>query len=184
MRGSNYLFPVKAGINNEADVRYRAVDAGYVLAEMESSGTRASIVILDACRNNPFTRGFRSGSRGLAVMDAPLGSVVAFATAPGQLAADGTGRNGVYTKHLLRYIKTPGLSIRDVLLKTRVSVVQETGRKQIPWDSSSLMGEVYLAGSPQKQQTQQTVEVSKIDDYAWTDPTTGMEFLLVPGGCF
>lgn len=196
VKGINYIFPVRAKINNEADVRYRAVDAGYVLAEMESAGAGTSIVILDACRNNPFTRRFRSGSRGLAVMDAPLGSVVAFATAPGKVAADGAGRNGVYTKHLLENIRTPGLSIRNVLLKTRIGVVNETGRKQIPWDASSLMGEVFLAGPgngkpervamaplPREPKLFLKKDKHKKGD-ALTEPMTGMEFMWVPSGCF
>lgn len=198
VRGRNYLFPIKAKVNNEADVRYRTVEAGYVLAEMEAAGPQASIVILDACRNNPFTRGFRSGTRGLAMMDAPTGSLIAFATSPGNIAADGNRRNGLYTEHLLKHLTTPGLSLRDVMLKTRIGVAQATGRKQIPWESTSLMSQIYLAGQTPATQTQVSMAPvpgakpvtesvsppSPRQGDTWTEPTTGMEFVWVPGGCF
>lgn len=97
-RGTNYLIPVHAEIKSEADVKYRSVDAGYVLAQMEDAGNNLNIIILDACRNNPFARLFRSAEKGLAKMDAPTGSILAYATAPGSVAADGSGRNGLYIK--------------------------------------------------------------------------------------
>lgn len=120
------------------------MDAGRILGKMEDAGNAMNIVILDACRNNPFARSFRSASRGLARMDAPTGSIVAYATAPGSVAADGSGRNGVYTKHLLQHMLTPGLDINTVFIKTRMDVIQETGGKQVPWEFSSLTGLFYF----------------------------------------
>lgn len=93
-----------------------------MLAEMEAAGAKANVVILDACLNNPFTRSFCSGGRGLAMMEAPIGSLIGFAPSPGKVAEDGTGRNGIYTEHLLKFLEHPGLSLRDVLLKIRIGV--------------------------------------------------------------
>ncbi len=144
VNGRNYLIPIDATIESEADVKYEAVDAGLVLGKMEDAGNDLNIVILDACRNNPFARSFRSNIKGLARMDAPKGSIVAYATAPGSVAADGNQRNGIYTKHLMKNMKKPGLTIEQVLKQVRVAVARETANKQIPWESSSLMGNFYF----------------------------------------
>ena len=142
--GNNYLIPIGAAIESESDVKYKAINAGIILGKMEDAGNNLNIVILDACRNNPFARSFRSAEKGLARMDAPKGSLVAYATAPGSIAADGDGRNGIYTKHLIENIKRPGVKIEDVLKNVRVAVVKETGERQVPWESSSLMGNFYI----------------------------------------
>ncbi|MDC7217396.1 MAG: caspase family protein [Spirochaetales bacterium] len=149
--GRNYLIPVDATIKSESDVRYECLDAGRVLGKMEDAGNALNIVILDACRNNPFARSFRSEQRGLARMDAPTGSIVAYSTAPGSVAADGSGRNGVYTKHLLQFLMQPGLDISDVFFYTRKGVVQETGGGQVPWESSSLVDRFYFLEAPSGQ---------------------------------
>jgi hypothetical protein len=149
--GENYLIPVDAEIRRESDIKYEAVNVGRVLDEMYETGSGLNIVILDACRDNPFARSFRSSSRGLARMDAPKGTLIAYATAPGSVAADGQGRNGIYTKNLVRFIQVPGLSIEKVLKQVRVQVVRETGGKQIPWESSSLMGDFVFTKAPPAQ---------------------------------
>ncbi len=157
VHGNNYLIPLGSIIETEGDVKYEAVDAGLVLAKMEDAGNDMNIVILDACRNNPFARSFRSGSsRGLARMDAPKGSLVAYATAPGSVAADGDGENGVYTKHLIRNIDKPGMDVEDVLKSVRIAVVSETGNRQIPWESSSLMGSFYFTSAPNPEPRSET----------------------------
>jgi uncharacterized caspase-like protein len=115
VKNANYLIPVDAAIEGEDEIRYMALDANQVLDKMEQAGNRLNIVILDACRDNPFARSFRSGQTGLAQMDAPSGMLVAFATAPGAVAYDGEGVNGVYTKHLLRNLAIPGLPVELVL---------------------------------------------------------------------
>jgi lipid-binding SYLF domain-containing protein len=148
MEGVNYLVPVDARIKSESDVKYECVDAGRVLGKMEDAENDLNIVILDACRDNPFARSFRTQSNGLARMDAPKGSLIAYATAPGSTAADGEGRNGTFTKHLLQYMREPGLPIENVLKKVRIDVMEETGDKQVPWESSSLRGDFYF--SPKK----------------------------------
>ncbi len=143
--GRNYLIPVGADVAGEDEIPDEAVAAAAVLRKMESAGNRMNIVILDACRNNPFARSFRSGSRGLARMDAPVGSIVAYATAPDSVAADGAGRNGVYTKHLLTAIQTPELSIEYMFKQVRNRVIEETGGSQTPWEESSLRGNFYFS---------------------------------------
>lgn len=144
MRGHNYLVPVDATLTNESDTKYECVDAGVVLGKMEDAGNGANVVVLDACRNNPFAASFRSLNRGLARIDAPAGSILAYATAPGSVAADGTGRNGTYTRNLLQFLAIPGITIEEVLKRVRVNVMKETGGKQIPWESSSLTGYLYI----------------------------------------
>ena len=146
IEGTNYLIPVDARAETSAEVEFEAVKANRLLAQMEEAGSKLNIVILDACRNNPF-RGFRSTSQGLAEMRAPKGSIIAYATAPGSVADDGKGRNGVFTKHLLRNIKRPGFKVQDVFVETGLSVMNETGDKQIPWTSSTPVRGFYLAGS-------------------------------------
>ncbi len=170
VKGNNYLVPVGADIQGEADVEDLAIDAGYVLRTMEEAQVKVSIVILDACRNNPFARSFRSTNRGLAQMTAATGSIVAFATAPGSVAADGTGRNGIYTKYLLESLRQADTDILKVLQRTRANVVKETGGKQTPWESTSLVGDFYFrppsAGTPLGSATQSAAVPAP------ADPTT------------
>ncbi|KAF0234315.1 MAG: Peptidase C14 caspase catalytic subunit [Desulfovibrionaceae bacterium] len=145
--GENYLVPIDSSMAVEADVKYGSLNAGKVLAQMEDAGNELNIVILDACRTNPFARSFRSAEQGLARMDAPKGSLIAYATAPGKVAADsgGGGRNSPYTSSLLRHMRTPGLKLEDTLKRVRVDVMRSTSEKQIPWDYSSLTGDFYFS---------------------------------------
>jgi hypothetical protein len=145
VEGQNYLIPVNAKIESESDIKYEAVDAGMVLGKMEDAGNQLNIVILDACRNNPFSRSFRNAAAGLARMDAPTGSLIAYSTAPGAVAADGAERNGIFTKHLIKHLAAPNLTVEQVLKKVRIDVAAETNQRQIPWESSSLMGEFYFS---------------------------------------
>ena len=144
VKGNNYLVPVGADIQNEADAEDLSIDANYVLRTMEDAQVKVSIIVLDACRNNPFARSFRSASTGLAQMTAATGSLVAFATAPGSVAADGAGRNGIYTKYLLESLRQKDTDILKVFQRTRAGVVKETGGKQTPWESTSLIGDFYF----------------------------------------
>lgn len=144
VNGINYLIPIGAQIYEETDIKYEAVDARRILDAMHTAGNNLNIVILDACRDNPFARSFRTGARGLARMDAPTGTLVAYSTAPGMVAADGEGRNATYTKYLLKYMTTANLTIEQVLKKVRVEVISETGNKQVPWETSSLTGDFYF----------------------------------------
>lgn len=112
---------------------------------MEHAGNRLNIVILDACRNNPFVRSFRSSSKGLAKMDAPPGSIIAYATSPGSLAEDGTGRNGVYTGKLLKNLRDPDLAVQEVFNQTGLDVMDVTDSRQVPWISSTPVPKYFLA---------------------------------------
>jgi len=112
---------------------------------MDSAKNRINMVILDACRDNPFARSFRSGSRGLAsVEQAPSGTLVAYATSPGSTASDGTGSNGLYTEQLLQAMSEPGIKLEDVFKRVRVNVMDRSGGKQTPWEMSSVTGDFFL----------------------------------------
>jgi len=149
VRGANYLVPVGADIRGEADVEDQGIDANYVLRTMEEAQTKMNIVILDACRNNPYASGFRSATRGLAQMTAATGTLIAFSTAPGSVAQDGSGRNGLYTQHLLESLRQSDSDILKVFQRTRAGVVRDTGGKQTPWESTSLTGDFYFHGGGQ-----------------------------------
>jgi len=106
-----------------------------------------NIVILDACRNNPFARSFRSVRNGLASIDAPSGTLIAYATAPGSVAIDGEGDNGLYTSELLNAMRESGNKIEDVFKRVRIAVQAKSNGRQIPWESSSLVGDFYFSGT-------------------------------------
>ncbi len=143
VNGVNYLIPIGAKINKESDVRFKAFDAGRVLAEMENANNGLNIVLLDACRDNPFGKSFRSASRGLAIVSsAPAGTFISYSTGAGQVARDGEDRNSPYTKALLQYMQEPGLTIEDVFKGVRQKLRKETG--QVPWELSSLEGKFYF----------------------------------------
>lgn len=147
--GDNYLIPID---NNGLDgdtLKYKAFNVGILLDSMEKSKQPVSLIILDACRDNPF-RGFRSmGMRGLANSSGPTGSIIAYSTAPGNLAADGApGGNGIYTKHLLANLEKPNLTIEAMLKEVNRGVVKETGARQTPWFNSALSGDFCFVSCP------------------------------------
>jgi uncharacterized caspase-like protein len=146
-KGRNYVIPVGAEIKHEYELEDQAYDASRWLDMLEGIKTgnrqRVNIVILDACRNNELVRSWRSASRGLARMDAPTGTFVAFATAPGKVAGDGAKgqRNSPFTKSLLRAIQSPDVPIELMFKEVRRMVIEETNNDQVPWDNSSLVGD-------------------------------------------
>ena len=144
IKGRNYLVPAGSTIEREDEVAYAAIDAQAVLDKMEAAGNATNLMILDACRNNPFARSFRSSTQGLAQMEAPAGTLVAFATAPGSVASDGQGVNGLYTQHLLQAMRKPGIKVEDVFKQTRAGVRRDSAGKQIPWESTSMEGDFYF----------------------------------------
>ena len=148
VKGTNYLIPVNADIRREYEVVDQAFDASNLLRMMESlQGSvkkRVNILIVDACRNNDLPKSWRSTNSGLARMDAPAGSFISFATAPGQVASDGNGRNSPYTKHLLNALKQPNVPIEQVFKQVRRNVMDETGGEQVHWENSSLIGDFYF----------------------------------------
>jgi formylglycine-generating enzyme required for sulfatase activity len=142
--GVNYLAPVGARVEKEQDIKFEMLEIGKVTAEMEAAKNRLNILILDACRNNPFLRAFRSANPGLAPINAPSGTYIAFATAPGTTASDGDGDNGLYTQELLTNLKQPGLRLEDIFIRTRVAVKKKSNDIQVPWENGSLEGVVIL----------------------------------------
>lgn len=152
MNGENYLIPVDAKIQSAADVRFNTIDLTDIQQEMEGSG-RTNIIILDACRDNPFAdklaqSGRSLGSRGLVRLDAAAqGSLIVYSTQPNNIALDGSGRNSPFTAALLKHVATPGLEVRQMISRVRGDVLAATDKKQTPWDSSSLVGDVYLANA-------------------------------------
>ena len=137
----NYLIPIDAAMGSEDDITFFSVEIGQVFDRMERARTRFNFIVLDACRDNPFASTFKVSSSGLAQMSAPSGTLIAYATAPGSVAADGGGRNGIYTKHILQNIKAPDLPAEIMFKRVREGVERETRRLQTPWDSSSLKGD-------------------------------------------
>lgn len=156
VNGINYLIPIGAKINKESDVKYRSVDANKILDEMANANNGLNIVILDACRDNPYARSFRSASRGLAIVSsAPTGTFISYSTSPGNVAADGKGRNSPYTESLLKHMATPDLPIEHVFKKVRQELNTKTNGKQIPWELSSLSGDFIFNSGKVQQQSQQ-----------------------------
>jgi len=160
VQGKNFLIPVDAEIETEASVRTEAVDVDQLLYQLGNA--RLSMVILDACRNNPFERRFRGGGGGLAQIDAPTGTLLAYATAPGKVASDGAGANGLYTEALLKVLDMPGLKVEDIFKQVRIHVVKASDGQQTPWESSSLTGEFYF--TPDNKAAQQAEQLKRAED--------------------
>ena len=144
VEGTNYLMPIDSAPRKEGDVKHQAIDAGLVLTELDSSRNRLNLVILDACRDNPFARSFRSGTRGLARMDAPRGTLIAYSTSPSKTAADGDGVNSVYTKHLLEQMSVPGQEMQTMFKRVRAAVDRETGGAQTTEEWDRVTGDFYF----------------------------------------
>ncbi len=143
--GENYLVPTDAMMKEKADVRYKCFPLGMLISKMEGKA-KTNIIVLDACRNNPFERSWSrsTNGNGMAVMNAPKGTFIGFATSPGQTANDGTGKNGTYTSALLRHINTSGISIDQLFTRINNTVDETTQGTQIPWKTSSLSGDYYF----------------------------------------
>src|SRR5215831_3621548 len=146
LNGRNYLIPTTARIEREADVEIEAVSADWVIEQMRYARNRLNIMILDACRNNPFTRSMRGADRGLASMDAPAGILIAYSTAPGSVAQDGSGSNSPYTTALTQAMLERHEPVEQVFKHVRVNVIGVTAGKQVPWEASSLTGDFCFAG--------------------------------------
>jgi tetratricopeptide (TPR) repeat protein len=144
----NYLIPIDAIIEREDEIDFAALNLDQILKKMATANNGLNIVILDACRNNPFARNWSRGEAegGLAQITAPTGTFIAYATSPDTTAADGNGRNGLYTAELLKNIKQPNLKIEEAFKQVTIGVDKSSNGKQIPWVSSSLRGEFYFNG--------------------------------------
>lgn len=157
--GTNYLLPVDTEITDQADLSLFGIEAEAVLRQMYTARNKINIVILDACRDNPFVSVPTFTDAGLAEMKAPTGTYLAYATAPGQTAVDGMGRNSPFSAALSRELKRPGRAIESVFKAVRRSVLSETDGMQTPWDTSSLTVDFQFASvrapSPEEAQEQQ-----------------------------
>ena len=154
VKGRNYLVPIDADPQSEEEIQRQSADVGEFVDRLSAINSGVNIVVLDACRVNPFAGGvivgpdgrrlkFRGATRaGLATLDAPVGTLVAFSTAPNGVALDGaSGDHSVYARHLLANLSTPGLQIEQLFKRVRIGVAEDTGRVQVPWESSSLTAE-------------------------------------------
>ncbi len=152
--GENYLLPTHAEIERREDVEDEALSLRYLMSTLDEAGNEFNLIILDACRNSPFTRGFsRATSRGLApVSDTPIGSLVLYSTAANDTASDGrTGeRNSPFTKHLLAQMRIPGQNVESMIKRVSASVQSDTqgpgGKRQVPFSYGSFTGEFCFAG--------------------------------------
>ncbi len=155
VNGQNYLVPIDADIDTESDVEFETINIARVLAGMEQAGNGLNLVILDACRNNPYKRSFRSAGRGLARMESSTsGSLIMYAAQPGQVARDGDGRNGLFTKHLLQAMDRPGLKAEEVFKQTALDVKGDTAGGQIPWIEGVIFGDFYFIDNRETAVTQ------------------------------
>ncbi|MCD9146648.1 caspase family protein [Pseudophaeobacter flagellatus] len=149
LHGENYLVPVNANIASEDEIDFEAINVNSFLQVMNSSNADINIVILDACRNNPFATSARSAARGLAPVDAPKGTLIAYATAPGDVALDGTQANSPYTQALSAAIASGGGRTIEAIFKTaRRQVLAATNDQQVPWETSSIIGDFYFHQTP------------------------------------
>ena len=168
---SNYIIPVKANIDSETQVPYKAVNVDLILDTMRNAGNPLNLVILDACRNNPFAGESRSASRGLTRLPTPKGTLIAYATAEGQTAEDGSGENGTYTKHILEQMMSPDLPVELMFKNVREGVRKETGGRQTPMEQSSLIGHFSFVSRTSEAENAESI-VEKIDIIRLSRPVT------------
>lgn len=144
--GENYLTAIDTDASGEDEAKYTSMPLNRVIDVMEKADTQTSIIILDACRDNPFERAWNRSAapRGLAPVYAPRGSLIAYATSPGQVASDGAGRNGAYTAALLQHISTPDCSIETMFKRVRNTLSAATAGRQVSWEHTSLAGEFFF----------------------------------------
>lgn len=175
--GTNYLLPVDVALSDAADLDLVAVEAQSILRQMFSAHNRTNIMILDACRNNPFTDVPEFNDSGLAEMQAPTGTFLAYATAPGDVALDGLDGNSPFTKAIAMQISAPGLPIEQMFKKVRVEVLKQTNGRQTPWDSSSLTSDFKFAQATVLSQAELEAQQLWMSVQASRDPVQIMLFL-------
>lgn len=177
--GANYLLPVDVSLADAADLDLVAIEAQSVLRQMFSARNRTNIVILDACRDNPFTAVPEFNDSGLAEMSAPTGTFLAYATAPGSVALDGLQTNSPFTQALAAQMTVPGQPIEQMFKQVRIQVLKETGGRQTPWDASSLTSDFKFAESNEPPMSARDVEELQVwqSVQAGADPLQLMLFL-------
>lgn len=154
----NYLLPIDARIKSSDQVRERCIDLGAILARLGGSPNRVHVVIVDACRDDPFGASYRPEQRGLSQFDAPPGTLLAYATAPGKAASDGAGSNSLYTESLVRELSIRKTRIEDALKRVRLNVRLISKDEQVPWESTSLETDVFLFDDGPPKRSEEEVE--------------------------
>jgi uncharacterized caspase-like protein len=162
----NYLLPVDAYVSNADELKARCIDLSSLLSKFANTKDRTHVVILDCCRNDPFGGSYRPAQAGLSQFDAPVGSLLAYSTAPGSVALDGEGNNGLYTKNLVRELSRHDTRLEDALKRVRLNVRLESKGAQIPWESTSLETDVYFFDEGRKQLSDAELEESIKEDLA------------------
>lgn len=142
--GANYLIPTQANPQIKADLDDQCLNMDYIMRAIEQAGNELNIFVLDACRNNPFRGFYRSSEQGLSMVTTPKGSYIVYATKPGSVASDGTGRNGLFTSKLLKYLNTEGLNIEQVFKRVAADVSKESNDAQRPWIASDYTGDFFF----------------------------------------
>lgn len=149
----NYLLPVDVEVTSADQVKSRCYELNALLGALSRLKGKTFVIVLDACRDNPFGASYKVAQKGLSQFDAPVGSLLAYATAPGRVASDGTGSNGLYTEHLVKELSARNVRFEDALKRVRLNVRLASGGTQIPWETTSLEGDFFLfeeAGAQQK----------------------------------
>jgi uncharacterized caspase-like protein len=165
----NYLLPVDAVVETQEHMKQRCVDLSLLLGQLSAAKDKTFVVILDACRNNPFGAGYRPEQRGLSQFDAPVGSLLAYATSPGNVASDGEGQNGLYTENLVRELGKRNTRIEDALKRVRLNVRLASHGEQIPWETTSLEGDIFIFNEGQKKHSETELEqLVEADVTEWT----------------
>ncbi len=189
----NYLIPVDAAIRSQNDIAPQSVELNALLQGLAKAANPMNVVILDACRDNPFGKAAPLEQKGLSQFDAPPGSLLAYATSPGNVASDGTGANGLYTESLLRELKSPGAKIEDVFKRVRLAVRRRSNGQQIPWESTSLEEDFYFQPPKTSQKLSETEAEKRFEEElaiwerikAATDPVPIEDYLRsYPSGVF
>jgi hypothetical protein len=162
----NYLLPVDAVVERQEHMKERCVDLNLLLGQFSAAKDKTFVVILDACRNNPFGRSYRPEQKGLSQFDAPVGSLLAYATSPGNVASDGEGANGLYTENLVRELGKRNTRIEDALKRVRLNVRLASQGGQIPWETTSLEGDVYIFNDGHRKLTEAEQEQAVEADLA------------------
>jgi uncharacterized caspase-like protein len=154
----NYLLPVDAVVQRQEDMKQRCIDLNLLLGQFSAAKDKTFIIILDACRNNPFGSAYRPEQKGLSQFDAPVGSLLAYATSPGNVASDGDGQNGLYTENLVRELGKHNTRIEDALKRVRLNVRLASKGEQIPWETTSLESDVFIFNEGQKKLSEAEME--------------------------
>lgn len=168
-KGKNFVIPVDVDIRSEDEIDEQGVDVQFVVDKMSAAGNSSLILILDACRNNPFVAKGVRGASGLAAIDGPAGTLVAFSAAPGKVAFDGEGANSPYTKRIVETLSIPGIPIEDVFKRVRIGVLQDTGARQTPWENTALTRDFYFKPVRAGEKRTDSVLAPLYEDRHWAE---------------